>query len=78
MEKLFPFFPEVVYAVAQNWDGRRVVFLQDGDALVYPFLKLRGMLPYLNEKLPCLEGIGTYFSFDLTLLEDCKSTKGKR
>jgi len=25
----------MVYAIAQKWDGRRV-FLQDGDALVYP------------------------------------------
>jgi radical SAM superfamily enzyme YgiQ (UPF0313 family) len=51
--------PDVVYAVAQNWDGRRV-FLQDGDALVYPFLKLRGILQYLNGELPGLERIGTY------------------
>ena len=51
--------PDVVYAVAQNWDGRRV-FLQDGDALVYPFPKLRAILQYLNEELPGLERIGTY------------------
>jgi radical SAM superfamily enzyme YgiQ (UPF0313 family) len=54
-----PAIPEVVYAVAQDWDGKRV-FLQDGDALVYPFSKLRGVLQYLNEKLPCLERIGIY------------------
>jgi radical SAM superfamily enzyme YgiQ (UPF0313 family) len=51
--------PEVAYAVAQDWDGKRV-FLQDGDALVYPFPKLREALQYLNEKLPHLERIGTY------------------
>jgi radical SAM superfamily enzyme YgiQ (UPF0313 family) len=49
----------VVYAVAQDWDGKRV-FLQDGDALVYPFPKLREVLQYLNEKLPGVERIGTY------------------
>ena len=54
-----PTIPEVVYAVAQDWDGRRV-FLQDGDALVYPFSRLRGVLQYLNEELPGLERIGTY------------------
>jgi radical SAM superfamily enzyme YgiQ (UPF0313 family) len=50
---------KVVYAVAQDWDGKRV-FLQDGDALVYPFPKLREVLQYLNEKLPGVERIGTY------------------
>ncbi len=54
-----PDIPEVVYAVAQDWDGKRI-FLQDGDALVYPFPKLREVLQYLNEKLPLLERIGTY------------------
>jgi radical SAM superfamily enzyme YgiQ (UPF0313 family) len=51
--------PKVVYAIAQDWDGKRI-FLQDGDALVYPFAKLREVLQYLNEKLPGLERIGTY------------------
>jgi len=54
-----PGIPTVVYAIAQDWDGRRV-FLQDGDALVYPFPKLREVLQYLNEKLPGVERIGTY------------------
>jgi len=49
----------VVYAVARNWDGKRI-FLQDGDALVYPFPKLREVLQYLNKKLPGVERIGTY------------------
>jgi radical SAM superfamily enzyme YgiQ (UPF0313 family) len=49
----------VIYAVAQDWDGKRI-FLQDGDALVYPFPKLREVLQYLNEKLPGVERIGTY------------------
>jgi radical SAM superfamily enzyme YgiQ (UPF0313 family) len=49
----------VVYAVAQRWDGKRV-FLQDGDALVYPFAKLRDVLQYLKEKLPSVDRIATY------------------
>jgi radical SAM superfamily enzyme YgiQ (UPF0313 family) len=49
----------VVYAIAQDWDGKRI-FLQDGDALVYPFPKLRDVLRYLNEKLPSVERIATY------------------
>jgi radical SAM superfamily enzyme YgiQ (UPF0313 family) len=54
-----PDVSKVVYAVAQGWDGK-MVFLQDGDALVYPFPKLREVLQYLNEKLPSVERIGTY------------------
>jgi radical SAM superfamily enzyme YgiQ (UPF0313 family) len=54
-----PNVSKVVYAVAQRWDGKKV-FLQDGDALVYPFPKLRDVLQYLNEKLPSVERIGTY------------------
>lgn len=51
--------PNVVYAVAQGWDEKRV-FLQDGDALVYPFPKLVEILQYLNEKFPNLERIAAY------------------
>ena len=54
-----PNVPKVVYAVAQDWGGKRI-FLQDGDALVYPFPKLKEVLQYLNEKLPGIERIGTY------------------
>jgi radical SAM superfamily enzyme YgiQ (UPF0313 family) len=54
-----PDIPKVVYAVAQDWDGRRM-FLQDGDALVYPFPELREVLQYLNEKLPSVERVATY------------------
>ena len=49
----------MVYAIAQRWDGRRV-FLQDGDAAVYPFPKLAEVLEYLNEKFPDLERVGSY------------------
>jgi len=54
-----PNVPNVVYDIAQGWDGKKV-FLQDGDALVYPFPKLKEALQYLNEKLPSIERIGTY------------------
>lgn len=54
-----PTIHPVVYAVASEWDGRRV-FLQDGDALVYPFPKLKEVLEYLNEKLPAIERVGSY------------------
>lgn len=54
-----PNIPRVVYAVAQNWDGKRI-FFQDGDGLVYPLPKLREVLQYLSEKLPAVERIGTY------------------
>jgi len=54
-----PAVPDVVYAIAQNWDGKKV-FLQDGDALVYPFAKLKDVLQYLNVKLPSVERIASY------------------
>lgn len=54
-----PGTPKVVYAIAQDWDGKRI-FLQDGDALVYPLPKLREVLRHVNEKLPGVERIGTY------------------
>jgi len=54
-----PDIPKVVYTVAQDWDGKRI-FLQDGDALVYPFPRLCEVLQYLNEKLPGIGRIGTY------------------
>ena len=54
-----PDVDRIVYAVAGSWDGRRV-FLQDGDALVYPFPKLVETLRYLGEKFPNLERVGTY------------------
>jgi coproporphyrinogen III oxidase-like Fe-S oxidoreductase len=54
-----PNIPSVVYAVAQHWDGKRI-FLQDGDALVYPFPKLKEVLQYLDCKLPRVERVATY------------------
>ena len=54
-----PAMPAIVYEIARSWDGKRV-FLQDGDALVYPFQKLVTILERLNEKFPSLERISTY------------------
>lgn len=54
-----PAMPGIVYAVLQNWNQKRV-FLQDGDALVYPFPKLKEVIEYLNERFLKLERIGAY------------------
>ena len=54
-----PDVPQIVYATAQMWD-REKVFLQDGDALVYPFEKLKEALQYLDEKLPNIQRVGSY------------------
>lgn len=49
----------VVYMLAGQWNGKKV-FLQDGDALVYPYPKLVNVLEYLNNKFPCIERIASY------------------
>lgn len=54
-----PDMDRTVHILASQWDGRRV-FLQDGDALVYPFPKLIDVLDYLNAKFPNLERIAVY------------------
>jgi radical SAM superfamily enzyme YgiQ (UPF0313 family) len=54
-----PAMPGIVHAMAQQWDGRRV-FLQDGDALVYPFRGLKEALQHLNQRFPGLERIAAY------------------
>jgi radical SAM superfamily enzyme YgiQ (UPF0313 family) len=51
--------PRIVYALAQEWDGKNV-FLLDCDALVYTFAKLKESLEYLNQKLPEIQRIGAY------------------
>ncbi len=51
--------PRIVYYLLQEWDGRKV-FLQDGDALVYPYPKLLEALEYLNRKFPRLQRIASY------------------
>ncbi len=54
-----PGIPRVVYYIANEWDGKRI-FLQDGDALVYPFARLKEVLQYINLKLPYVERIASY------------------
>jgi len=43
----------------RRWNGRKI-FLQDGDALVYPYPKLLEALQYLNGKFPYLQRIASY------------------
>jgi len=54
-----PEMPYIVYAIANEWDGKRI-FLQDGDALVFPHSQLKEVLEYLNQKFPELERISSY------------------
>jgi radical SAM superfamily enzyme YgiQ (UPF0313 family) len=54
-----PGMPAIVYIISQEWDGRGL-FLQDSDALVYPFSELREILQYLNQKLPSVDRVATY------------------
>jgi len=54
-----PDIPDIIYYIAQQWDGKKV-FLQDGNALVYPFQKLRQTLEHLNDELPLLERVAAY------------------
>ncbi|MCK7477679.1 MAG: radical SAM protein [Candidatus Moduliflexus flocculans] len=56
---LMPGQPRIVYCILQDWDGRKV-FLQDGDALVYPYPKLLEALQYLNQKFPNIQRIASY------------------
>ncbi len=56
---VMPGQPHIVYAMASQWDGKQI-FLQDGDALVYPLPKLKEVLAFINEKLPHVERIAAY------------------
>jgi radical SAM superfamily enzyme YgiQ (UPF0313 family) len=58
-EVRLPNIPDAVYYIAREWDGKHV-FLQDGDALVYPFPKLKESLLYLQQKLPSVERVAAY------------------
>ena len=51
--------PGIVYTIANQWDGEKV-FLQDSDALVYPFAELVEILGYLDRKLPSVQRIAAY------------------
>jgi radical SAM superfamily enzyme YgiQ (UPF0313 family) len=51
--------PQIIYAIAREWDGQGL-FLQDSDALVYPYEKLKEALEYLNQKLPEIQRVAAY------------------
>lgn len=54
-----PGVPDIVYWIASEWDGKGI-FLQDADALVYPYEKLKTVLEHINEKLPSVERVAVY------------------
>jgi radical SAM superfamily enzyme YgiQ (UPF0313 family) len=62
--------------VAQNysWSVRRV-FLENGDALIYPQGRLVEVLNYLNEKFPNLDRIGTYATPQSALIKSVDELK---
>ena len=51
--------PDIVYVLGSRWDGRQI-FLQDGDALVYPVSKLKDVLNLINQKLPQVQRVAAY------------------
>jgi radical SAM superfamily enzyme YgiQ (UPF0313 family) len=51
--------PDIVFSIARGWDGKKL-FLQDGDALVYPLRKLEEALQHINHVLPFVERISAY------------------
>ena len=66
---ILPDMPRIMYAVARQWDGKRV-FLQDADALIYPFPKLKEVLQHLNEKLPFVQRVASYATPKDILIKD--------
>ncbi len=71
---------DIVYTISHGWDGKKI-FLQDGDALVYPIAKLKEVLQYIRQKLPTVERIAIYATAqdiirtDLQDLKDLKNMK---
>jgi radical SAM superfamily enzyme YgiQ (UPF0313 family) len=66
--------PDIMYEILNDWDGRKV-FLQDGDALVYPYPKLMEALQYLNQKFPAVERIASYATPQDILRRNSKELK---
>jgi radical SAM superfamily enzyme YgiQ (UPF0313 family) len=56
---MVPGQPDIVYMILRRWNGKKL-FLQDGDALVYPYPKLVEVLQYLGQKFPHIERIASY------------------
>jgi len=55
-----PGISNIVYHVINHWWDGKKVFLQDGDALVYPFERLKGVLTHLKNKLPFIDRVAAY------------------
>ncbi len=72
-----PGMPDIVYALARQWDGKQI-FLQDGDALVYPLPKLKEILEFINQKLPYVERIASYATAEDILRIDVSELKELR
>ena len=72
--------PDIMYEILNDWNGKRV-FLQDGDALVYPYPKLVEVLQHLNQKFPAVERIASYATPQDILrrsLEELKALKEQK
>ncbi len=52
-------YSSAVGGLTQYWDGKKF-FLQDADALVYPYPKLVEILQHLKEKFPGFERVACY------------------
>jgi radical SAM superfamily enzyme YgiQ (UPF0313 family) len=74
---VLPNQPRIVYAMASQWDGRQI-FLQDGDALVYPLPQLKESLTYINQRLPQVERIAAYATAKDVLRLDVKELEELR
>lgn len=74
---MVPGQPDIMYLILRRWNGKKL-FLQDGDALIYPYPKLVETLQYLNEKFPKIERIASYATPQDILrrsVEDLKTLK---
>jgi len=56
---MVPGQPDIVYMILRRWNGKKL-FLQDGDALIYPYPKLVEALQSLGQKFPYIERIACY------------------
>lgn len=65
--------------VARNygWSVRRI-FLEEGDALIYPQRRLVEVLEYIREKFPRVERVGTYASPHSALIKSPEELKELR
>jgi radical SAM superfamily enzyme YgiQ (UPF0313 family) len=62
--------------IAQNYSRSvKRVFLEEGDALISPQRNLVAILPYLSEKFPNLERVGTYATPQSALIKSVDELK---